>query len=41
MEGLIEEGTEAIEECEGNLLDAALVGAAQPVEHYEWQDTER
>jgi ferritin-like metal-binding protein YciE len=35
MEGLIEEGSEAIEEYEGELLDAALVGAAQRVEHYE------
>src|SRR6202521_682551 len=29
MEGLIEEGSEAIEEYEGELLDAALIGAAQ------------
>jgi ferritin-like metal-binding protein YciE len=35
MEGLIEEGAEAIEEYEGALLDAALIGAAQRVEHYE------
>lgn len=35
MEGLIEEGAEAMEEYEGNLLDAALIGAAQRVEHYE------
>jgi len=35
MEGLIEEGAEAIEEYEGDLLDAALIGAAQRVEHYE------
>jgi ferritin-like metal-binding protein YciE len=35
MEGLIEEGSEAIEEHEGAVLDAALVGAAQRVEHYE------
>jgi ferritin-like metal-binding protein YciE len=35
MEGLIEEGTEAIKEYEGALLDAALIGAAQRVEHYE------
>jgi ferritin-like metal-binding protein YciE len=35
MEGLIEEGSEAIEEYEGGLLDAALIGAAQRVEHYE------
>lgn len=35
MEGLVEEGSEAIEEYEGELLDAALIGAAQRVEHYE------
>jgi ferritin-like metal-binding protein YciE len=35
MEGLIEEGSEAIEEYDGQLLDAALIGAAQRVEHYE------
>jgi ferritin-like metal-binding protein YciE len=35
MEGLIAEGSEAIEEYEGELLDAALIGAAQRVEHYE------
>jgi ferritin-like metal-binding protein YciE len=36
MEGLIEEGSEALEEdYEGNILDAALIGAAQRVEHYE------
>jgi ferritin-like metal-binding protein YciE len=36
MEGLIEEGSEAAEEdYEGNVLDAALIGAAQRVEHYE------
>jgi ferritin-like metal-binding protein YciE len=35
MEGLIEEGSEAVEEYEGGLLDAALIGAAQRVEHYE------
>jgi ferritin-like metal-binding protein YciE len=36
MEGLIEEGSEVMEEdYEGNLLDAALIGAAQRVEHYE------
>jgi ferritin-like metal-binding protein YciE len=35
MEGLIEEGSEAVEEYEGDLLDAALIGAAQRVEHYE------
>ena len=35
MEGLIEEGKEAMEEFEDNALDAALIGAAQKVEHYE------
>ncbi len=36
MEGLVEEGSEAAEEgYEGAVLDAALIGAAQRVEHYE------
>lgn len=36
MEGLIAEGQEAMEEYEpGDLLDAALIAAAQKVEHYE------
>jgi ferritin-like metal-binding protein YciE len=36
MEGLIEEGSEVIEEdFEGPVKDAALIGAAQRVEHYE------
>jgi ferritin-like metal-binding protein YciE len=36
MEGLIEEGSEAMEEdYEGSVKDAALIGAAQRVEHYE------
>jgi ferritin-like metal-binding protein YciE len=36
MEGLIEEGSEAIEEHEeGPVRDAALIAAAQKVEHYE------
>src|ERR1700687_2654715 len=36
MEGLIEEGSEAMEEdYEYSVLDAALIGAAQRVEHYE------
>jgi ferritin-like metal-binding protein YciE len=36
MEGLVEEGKEIIDEIEkGPLLDAALIGAAQKVEHYE------
>jgi ferritin-like metal-binding protein YciE len=36
MEGLIEEGKEIIEEYEeGPVRDAALIGAAQKIEHYE------
>jgi ferritin-like metal-binding protein YciE len=36
MEGLLKEGAELIEEIEkGPTLDAALIGAAQKVEHYE------
>src|SRR3984893_12243342 len=36
MEGLIEEGSEAMgEDYEGSILDASLIGAAQRVEHYE------
>lgn len=35
MEGLVEEGSEAIEEYEGAVRDVALIGAAQRVEHYE------
>jgi ferritin-like metal-binding protein YciE len=36
MEGLIEEGKEVMEEdAEPAILDAALIGAAQRVEHYE------
>jgi len=36
MEGLVEEGKEVIEEIEqGALRDAALIGGAQKVEHYE------
>ena len=36
MEGLIEEGAEVMaEDFEGSLMDAALIGAAQRVEHYE------
>jgi ferritin-like metal-binding protein YciE len=36
MEGLIAEGSEVMEEdYEGNIMDAALIGAAQRVEHYE------
>jgi ferritin-like metal-binding protein YciE len=35
MEGLVEEGAEAIEEYEGAVRDAALIGGAQRIEHYE------
>jgi ferritin-like metal-binding protein YciE len=35
MEGLIEEGKEVMGEFEDDVLDAALIGAAQKVEHYE------
>ena len=36
MEGLIKEGSEVMDEdFEGALMDAALIGAAQRVEHYE------
>jgi ferritin-like metal-binding protein YciE len=36
MEGLVKEGSEAMEEdFEGAVLDAALIGAARRVEHYE------
>lgn len=36
MEGLVEEGEQLVEELdEGPVLDAALIGAAQKVEHYE------
>ena len=36
MEGLIKEGSEIIDEdFEGAVMDAALIGAAQRVEHYE------
>src|SRR5579885_2438648 len=36
MKGLIEEGEEVIkDDAEGALLDQALIGAAQRVEHYE------
>jgi ferritin-like metal-binding protein YciE len=36
MEGLIKEGAEVMDEdFEGALMDAALIGAAQRVEHYE------
>jgi ferritin-like metal-binding protein YciE len=35
MEGLVDEGSEVIEEYEQAVRDAALIGAAQRVEHYE------
>jgi ferritin-like metal-binding protein YciE len=36
MQGLIQEGAEVMDEdFEGSLMDAALIGAAQQVEHYE------
>jgi ferritin-like metal-binding protein YciE len=36
MEGLVKEGSEVVEEdLEGAVLDAALIGAARRVEHYE------
>jgi ferritin-like metal-binding protein YciE len=35
MEGLIEEGDEAARDYEDDAKDAALIGAAQRVEHYE------
>jgi ferritin-like metal-binding protein YciE len=36
MEGLVAEGAEVMEEdFEGSLMDAAIIGAAQRVEHYE------
>ncbi|MFP3624914.1 DUF892 family protein, partial [Burkholderia sp. SIMBA_051] len=36
MEGLVEESKELIDEIEkGAVLDAALIGACQKVEHYE------
>ena len=36
MQGLLEEGKEVMEEdAEDDVLDAALIGAAQKVEHYE------
>ena len=35
MEGVLEEGKEVMSEAEEPVLDAALIGAAQKVEHYE------
>src|SRR5262249_697077 len=35
MEGIVQEGAETIDEYEGPVLDAAIISAAQRVEHYE------
>lgn len=35
MEGLVKEGSEMVDEYEDEVLDAALISAAQRVEHYE------
>jgi ferritin-like metal-binding protein YciE len=35
MHGLLEEGSETMEETEGEVRDAAMICAAQKVEHYE------
>ena len=35
MHGLLEEGSETMEETEGQVRDAAMICAAQKVEHYE------
>ena len=35
MQGLLDEGKEAMDEFEDDVLDAAMIGAAQKVEHYE------
>jgi len=35
MQGLLEEGKETMEETEGEVRDAAMICAAQKVEHYE------
>ena len=35
MKGLIEEGEEMMDDVEGDAVDAALISAAQKVEHYE------
>ena len=40
MEGLLEEGKELMEErADSDVLNAALISAAQRVEHYEWPAT--
>ena len=35
MEGLLEEGSELMDQLDGAVLDAGLIGAAQKIEHYE------
>ena len=35
MQGILEEGSETIDEFEGSVLDAGVIAAAQRVEHYE------
>jgi ferritin-like metal-binding protein YciE len=35
MQGILEEGSETINEFEGSVLDAGVISAAQRVEHYE------
>jgi ferritin-like metal-binding protein YciE len=35
MEGILKEGVETMDELDGQVLDAALISAAQRVEHYE------
>jgi ferritin-like metal-binding protein YciE len=35
MQGIIDEGSETINDFDGSVLDAALISAAQRVEHYE------
>lgn len=35
MQGILEEGSETIDEFEGTVLDAGVISAAQRVEHYE------
>ena len=35
IQGIIEEGSKAIDEFDGAVLDAALIGGAQKAEHYE------
>lgn len=35
MQGILEEGSETIDEFDGSVLDAGVISAAQRVEHYE------